>query len=180
MSRLDPSTREMVFIERSLPLVKPIDSSIIDQERNPNFYTSSYLIYITIAFVYAFFLALLVDRLLNYDDNVEKVCDVSNLTGQEYIDRNQVCRDAQKKYDSQKFVYMIIIGVLSIFGGIFLVKYDTDYTTGGMGVTLGGVALILYYTLANWSMLNRDLQVTVLGLTFFILFFGSLTIYKQI
>ncbi|VBB18737.1 hypothetical protein YASMINEVIRUS_1269 [Yasminevirus sp. GU-2018] len=154
------------------------DILVIEQEESPSLYdTSNYYIYIAIAFVYAFFMALLVDRLLNYD-RVEKVCDTSSVKGQDYTDRYQACRKAQKEYDTRKFTYMIVLGVFSIFGGAFLARSDKMYETGGWGVSAGGLMLVIYYTVANWGILDKNVQVAVLGLTFFALFYGSTMLYQ--
>jgi len=159
------------------------DSVVVIEETETKIDSYCILIYITIAFVYAIFLSLLVDRILNYD-RVEKVCNVSimpyfNKSEEESPDKFKMCQDAKKEYDTQKFIYMIVLGLLSLFGGAFLARYDNNYTTGGMGVALGGIFLILYYTVANWTMLNRNLQTVVLGLTFAILFIGSMFMYQR-
>jgi hypothetical protein len=152
------------------------DYFVNDQSSNYQFDMSQCYIHITIAFVYVFFLALLVDRILDYD-SVEKICNFTGITEQVYLDKRKMCDKSRKDYEERKFTYMIMIGVISIFGGALLTKIDKTYTTGGWSVSTGGMMLVIYYTIMNWNSLDKNLQVIVLGTTFAVLFYGSTMFY---
>lgn len=155
------------------------DMLVIEQESGDDNSNLDYFTYITIGFVYVFFLSLLVDRLLNYD-RVEQICDTKNMQygTDQYNTRVNVCKKTTNDYDTKKFMYMVVLGVLSVLGGGYLVQSDPRYTTGGCGVALGGVISIIYYTTCNWSNINKDVRVIVLGLTFALLFYGSTRLYQ--
>jgi len=161
-------TGDIILIEREN------DYGDRDMTHMYDFSSFDYFTYIAIGFVYAFLVSLIVSRILNYD-RVEKECDMKNMT----IDNPQrtahveTCRKAMNDFDSKKFFYMIIIGVLSILGGAYMAKVDHRYMTGGLGIALGGLMTIIYFTLYNWSSLGKDFQLILLGLTFVLLFYGS-------
>lgn len=146
----------------------------------------SFYIELAIAFVYAFFIALLVDRLLGYD-NVDKLCEhtgfirslTSPLTDPNYETKRKACEDAKKDYEKKKFTYMILIGVASIFAGVLMAKANNSYSTGGWGVALGGLFLIIWYTIMNWYSLDKTFQVAILGVAFVALFCGSMMLYSS-
>lgn len=141
--------------------------------------TVTWIILHTLGFVYVFFLSLLVDRLLNYD-RVEQICDTKEMQygTDQYKTRLNVCKKVNSEYDTKKFMYMVVLGVMSVMGGAYMVQSDPKYTTGGAGVALGGMISIIYYTTYNWSNINKDVRVIVLGLTFALLFYGSTRLYQ--
>jgi len=141
-----------------------------------HFDSASYYIYMTIAFVYVFFMSLLVDRLLDYD-RIDKMCSFTGLVGSDYATRLVACNQAKKDYEVKKFTYMIMIGVLSIFGGTVLASTDKKYATGGWGISTGGIMLVIYYTIVNWSLLDKNVQIGVLGTTLIALFYGSTMLF---
>ncbi len=114
-----------------------------------DFSSFDYFTYIAIGFIYAFLVSLLVNRILNYE-RVEKVCDVGKeikIDDPQRNARGAACRKAVDEYDSKKFFYMIIIGVVSMLGGGYLARSDPRYMTGGLGVALGGLMTIIYFTI---------------------------------
>ncbi len=143
--------------------------------------TVDYFTAIVIGFVYAFFLALLFDRILGYD-RIDRLCNINNMYPLNKSDEGKrmnltACKKAQYDYDVQKAGYMIIIGILSMLLGGYLIKQDPKYATGGMGIGVGGIFLIIYYICANWTKMSSNLQILILALTFLLLFFGSTQYY---
>jgi hypothetical protein len=139
----------------------------------------NYLFYIVIAFVYAGFLITLVDRLLN-SEKLEKECSWDRLlkhTGTEYTSANDKCKKMRKEFDNKKFIYLITAGLLSIAGGITAAHSNPSFCTGGAGVAVGGVFIVLYETLANWHDLRNDVKIIMLGLSLLALFYGSTRYY---
>lgn len=160
-----PQTNDFLVIER--------DITSSSQCNTPDYYT-----YLAIAFIYAFFMALFVDKLLNFDQ-VEKVCEAPNTTGSVSTDKIQACKKAQDEYNTRKLTYMIILGVCSVFGGAFLAGSNKMYETGGCGVATGGSLLILYYTAMNWKRFDKNVQLAILGLSFIVMFYGSIHAYQK-
>jgi len=158
------------------------DILVIDQDPSNsdyNFDAASGYVYVVIAFVYAFFLALLVDKILD-TDRIDKACNVPawgyNQSQQE-LDQLQnmqnKCDKVRKDLNTSKFTYMMVLGVASILGGAYISKSDRRYAVGGWGMSLGGAMIVLYYTFVNWYMLDKWCQVIVLGGAFGALFYGS-------
>jgi hypothetical protein len=130
--------------------------------------------YLTIGFIYAVFLSLLVDRILNYN-RVEQVCDTKGMMfgTTQYNTRQDACEKAKTDYNSKKFAYMVVIGFLSVLGGAYVARLDDKYMTGGSGVAFGGLLTVIYFVIYNWTNLNKDFQIFILGLTFAGLLYGS-------
>ena len=140
--------------------VMVVEKEIIEDCPNDSTY---FYVYAVTAFVYAFFVALLVDRLLKYED-VEKVCKGNN---------SALCLKAEKAFNNKKFIYMMILGVFSVFSGAYIAGSNPGLRTGGISVCAGGAMLLLYYTVLNWSNIDKNVQLAILGTTFFTLFYGS-------
>ena len=154
------------------------DMLVIEQDVSDGYETTDYFTYLTIGFVYVFFLSLLVDRYLKYDQ-VEKVCDISTVqTNEQYKTRMASCKKANDEHNKKKFMYMVVLGVVSILGGSYMTQRDPKYAIGGCGVTLGGMFSVIYYTIYNWSTINKDVRIILIGLAFALLFYGSTRIYE--
>jgi len=152
---------------------------IEEEESNVNDSEFNYLFYIVIAFVYAGFLITLVDRLLD-SERIEKVCSWNNLlklTGTEYTSANDKCKKIRKTFDNTKYCYLITLGLLSIAGGITAVHSDPSFCTGGAGIAVGGVFIVLYETLAYWNEIRNDVKIFMLGIALLALFYGSTRYY---
>jgi len=120
------------------------------------------LIYLTIGIVYFLFLQLLVDRFLGYE-KIEKVCTLKNIIS-DPDGHGKLCTKLNDDYELKKYVYMVVLGALSMGGGLYLAQSDEMYLVGGCGLALGGLWSMLWYTLINWSRLNRNFQFLILGL----------------
>jgi Na+/proline symporter len=120
------------------------------------------LIYLTIGVVYFLFLQLLVDRFLGYE-KIEKSCTSKNIINNpdEY---GKLCTKLRDEFELKKYVYMVVLGALSMGGGLYLAKSDKTYLVGGCGLALGGLWAMIWFTLINWSRLNRNFQFLILGL----------------
>lgn len=157
------------------------DMIVIEQSDDSDYrFDFDYFTCIAIGFVYVFFLSLIVDRLLNHD-LLEQVNDameqVYNTKDKKYADQyNARIKEHNKviaAYNTQKFIFMIILGVMSIMSGGYLANCDARYAMSGRGIALGGVISIIYYTAHDWTNINKDIKVIVLGLTLAFLLYGS-------
>src|ERR1700686_4725854 len=80
---------------------------------------NSYCLYLTIAIVYAFFMAFLVDRIL-HSDRDDAICEgvtiydygCNSMTSEAKNKANK-CRKINEDNTTKKFTFMIIIGVAS-------------------------------------------------------------------
>lgn len=152
------------------------DILVIERESDsqPNPY-----VYITIAFVYAFLVSLIVDKMLNYS-RVEKVCEnrielqdiLNDKKLKEHSAQREVCLKASDAYDEQKFTYMFAIGILSFLGGSMIARYEKSLATGGMGLSIGGIVIVVHQIFKNWAKL-KELRIFLLAVVFIALFYGS-------
>jgi hypothetical protein len=133
-----------------------------------------FVTYMAIGIIYILFLAFILDRFLSYD-RVENVCRVKDEKpgSAQFNAKREECRNAVNDYDYKKFLYMLVIGFVSVFGGCCLARADPRYMTAGMGIALGGFIGIIYYTIYNWSSISKNIQVLILGLTLAVLLYGS-------
>src|SRR6185503_14458635 len=142
------------------------DVLVIERDSDYEFNNFDYLTYLAIGFIYVFLLSVLIDRILNYE-RVEKICSTQNMQigSEQYNEQIDDCKKAINAHNSKKFMYMIIVGVASILGGGYLARYDDRFMTGGLGIALGGLMAVIYFTISNWNTINRDFQIVLLGLT---------------
>lgn len=142
--------------------------------------TGDFIIYLAIGLAYVILMSLVVDQLLEIE-LVDKACSFDNI-GQMSVNQSTdkvlakygTCKTVKNTFDSKKFVYMIIIGAISVFAGGYLARSDPKYLTGGMGIALGGFWAIIYYTIYNWHSINRYIQLAIMGLLFAALVVGSI------
>lgn len=150
---------------------------VYDNMNNLSNYTYTnfnYITYLIVGFVYFYFLSLVVDKYLKID-KLEKTCDTKDLdvNSTKYKTKQDLCKVLNEKYNNTKFVYMLVLGMLSITAGGYLVRSNPRYLTSGLGVSLGGFIAIVYYTVLNWSRFGRNYQLLVLGSTLFVMVYGS-------
>jgi len=152
-------------------------------------YISDYAIYITIAFVYAFFFSNLINRIVK--TGIDKKCEddrfYSYVTLDGYQDKNKkltdveisMCDKMQKDSEDKKFIYLMIVGSLSVLLAGILVRKETNYEIAGMGIGLGGFLTIIYQLLKNWHRLSDDFKIGVLGILLTGLIYGSVILLKN-
>ena len=100
---------------------------------------TGYYFYISIGIIYFSFMTVIVDRILGYTQ-IEKACD--GIYGYRIImkddpEKRIECDTMRKGYKTKKFIYMLNLGVVSIFIGAYLV--NTKYENGGVGIALGNM-----------------------------------------
>jgi hypothetical protein len=111
--------------------------------------------------------------LLN-SEKVDKICRNNGASN-----KLKLCEKAEAVYDEKKFTYMIVLGILSIFGGALIARTGVAYSASGCGISFGGMMLVLYFTIKNWNTLSKNLQITILGLALFALMYGSVTVLQR-
>ena len=67
----------------------------------------------------------------------------------------------------------MIPGVFSIFSGAYIAGSNIGLRAGEICICTGGAMLLLYYTVLNWSNIDKNIQIAILGTTIFTLFYGS-------
>jgi hypothetical protein len=152
---------------------------VIEKEQEIEDCNFNYLFYVVISFVYAGFLCVLVDRILD-SEGLEKNCSYKNIIKYdtaEYTARTEKCTKLKKEFENKKFVYLMALGVLSIIGGISAARASPEYCTGGAGIAVGGMLVIFYETLINWYDLRTDAKILMLGVSLIALFYGSTKYY---
>jgi hypothetical protein len=137
----------------------------------------NYFFYAFIAIVYAAFLFVLVDKLIDSDD-VEKQCGSIPLIQYvaedgESVGKIKKCKKLRKDANGKKFVYLLIFGVLSAIGGFAAISNDKKYLTAGSGIALGGLWVVFYEIIINWSDLNTNAKIFFLGASLATLLYGS-------
>ena len=162
-------------------------------------YISNYLTYITIGFIYALFISLVIDKFTN-SEIVEKDCKGSYYfpsstpcadrpsTGFISHESNDACEVRRKKDKKchtdretvklQKYTYMMVIGIVSIIAGIITTRLNDRYKVASLGLTLGGVFTIFYFNMVNWGSLSDNRKLAVLGLSLSGLVYASVRLYK--
>lgn len=148
------------------------DTKIVERYDSTYF---DYFTYLAIGFVYVCFMSLLSDQILKYQGN-DKSCDKNSDNNHSELEQ----RCVSDNYDNElkKYVLMLIAGFGGILVGGYLINQDPIYTTGGMGLGLGGLLAIIYYTIYNWGKFNKNVQLLILGVTLVALFYGSTKIYN--
>jgi hypothetical protein len=138
-----------------------------------------FAIYMTIGLIYAILMSLVVDQLLEVE-LVDKACDFDNNNEQEsvrpqlpvnqatdnFVTKYKTCKIVRDKFASKKFIYISILGVISVFAGGYLAVSDPKYHIVGSGVVLGGLWAMAYYTIYNWYNIDRYTQLAIIGLLF--------------
>ena len=146
-----------------------------------------YCTYIAMGFIYAYLLSQVVDRvLMNRDPEDAKGCSDgigyisygdSNVSQEEHMMRLKRCDKVRTDKDIKKYIIMAILGVLSIAGGAYLVQNDPRYVTGGGSIALGGLFTIIYFTIYNWTNIDKTTKLVILASSFAALFYGSTKMY---
>lgn len=139
-----------------------------DDSFNDSLYTANinYWLYLLIGLVYAVLLSLIVDRLMRVERVYSACNDANSKFGtKEYDQANKLCRDVSEKHNQDKFMYMIFLGLFSMFSGAYLARYCDDYLVAGSGVSFGGSLLIVYYTFLNWNRLNLNAKIGIFTLS---------------
>lgn len=80
-------------------------------------------------------------------------CDLDFTCREEYSDRQEV-------YNRNVFIVLVILGVASIAGSLFL----TSFEAVSLGLSGGGVLSFIIGTIRFWSNMDEYLRVIVLGL----------------
>ena len=68
--------------------------------------------------------------------------------------------DAQKIYDRNVFIVLVIAGTILLIGSMFIVEAEAV----ALGFSLAGILSLIIGTLRYWSNMDKRLQVVVLGM----------------
>ena len=78
--------------------------------------------------------------------------------------QNYTCQnnfnDAQKIYDRNVFIVLVIAGTMLLIGSMFIVEAEAV----ALGFSLAGILSLIIGTLRYWSNMDKRLQVVVLGI----------------
>lgn len=156
----------------------PMNGSFVvieqEQESKTDCYFNTFY-YLVISFVYAAFLCVLVNRMLN-NEGIEQHCSEKNMPqfgSDEYMTKKTKCEKLRKQFSNKKFVYLVVLGIISIVGGVSVAHTCPEYCTGGSGVAVGGLLVVVYETLVNWTELRDDVKIIMLGSALLATFYAS-------
>ena len=107
------------------------------------------------------------------NDNVQILGYDNASKNPEYIDCHDKKTVALNKLDTNKFIFLIVIG---IFGIIIASMIQTKATKVGIGI--GGIITIIYALLMYWSHINEKIKVVITGLGLVLLIYLSIKLYK--
>ena len=129
--------------------------------------TISNIVYVSIGLLTAFFTSRLYDIVNNYEQLQYIKC--ARLKQFEYSNQDteyNECYENKTKsietYDKTKLTYMLVIGFMLLVFGIISYKYLGSNVSSN-GVSLGGLFLLIYFIVANWSKFNNVHQVMLIG-----------------
>lgn len=142
------------------------------------FFLMNLYIVLLIVVVYVWFLDTLVDKCIGLD---EKYIEFSShpivIAGEtnieKYTKKLRAYTKAKEKYEHDKISYMIILGLFSIIGGTLLTK-SKDYALVGTSIAIGGSYLLIWFISQNRSMMNKNFEISSLGLTLITLIYLSI------
>lgn len=130
-------------------------------------YNLSFSFCLAIAFLYAFFVSYLFNKILG-EQFANKSCYM--------LDKKEdiaACDAQVLAFNEKKFSFMIIIGVLSILVGTYAASSNPRYGVAGWGVSTGGLLLVIYYVIMNWWRLDTNLKLVILGSSLAGIIYGS-------
>lgn len=133
--------------------------------------TYGVIFYIAIAIIYATFMSLSVDTIIQDEKDILCNTDSPNY-------KWKSCRDARNRFDNQKFIMMIVIALLSLILAGITYKYVDEYQIPSLGVGLGSLFIIIFWTIRNWHNLDQNSRLVVLGTSLVVLTYGSIQLAR--
>ncbi len=138
-------------------------------------YTINSMIYLTIGFIYAVLLSLIIDKVI-HADKYDAYCSWNsraNLTEAEQTERSVKCNEMEKNNSKQKFVYMIALGIISMISGAHIAQSYPAYSTSGVGIAFGGAMTTIWYVIIEWSSFSDSYKILILAAALAVLVYGS-------
>lgn len=83
-----------------------------------------------------------------------------------------------KKVNDKKFMYTMIISLIGLLCGTVIASKYPKLVDSGIGIGFGSTLTLLVQIIANWSQLQQDFKLIVLGATLFGLTYGSYKLIK--
>ena len=122
---------------------------------------------LAIGFIQVFFSSKLSTKI--FEEN-SKSCSDFKYDTPEYKSCHKDYTQNKSDQDTKKFVFMMIVGIISL-----MIVYNLDANnTIRYGVGLGGLMTIIYALFMNWSSMNETIRLCVLGVSFVsLLYIGS-------
>jgi len=103
-----------------------------------------------------------------YNEGYRKSISINSPQMKSYCDSNftkqQKYNDAQKNYQRNIFVILIILGIVSLGLGVF---FTNEIVT--LGLTWGGVLSFIIASMRYWSTAGNFIKVLILGLALIVL-----------
>ena len=135
----------------------------------------NYFYIISIALLYPYFFSKLCDvamdakTVYNYCKGIPYSLDMKKkdrwgykLTepNPDYEDCYKKKKVLEKEFDTKKYSIMVVIGIIGIILGTHFAKKNRD---AGMGIALGGLFCVIYYTVYNWRNINELAKLVISG-----------------
>ena len=145
---------------------------------------------LTVAIVYSILASNIGDKLGNWEA-IDKMCDdvkpgkCTSFSCEDSFGQLDDCRkrrrELEKEFDQNKLNYVLIVGSLSLLAGALVSSgqfNEYNLQTSGVGVSLGSLFMLIYFITKNWYALNNNARITILGISFAVLVYGSSKILK--
>jgi hypothetical protein len=127
-----------------------------------------YFLYIIIGLLTSMFTSKTYDVVNKYE-NINKIkCIYKNNNGYS-VDNSKydLCTTNKNKlineYTTNKMYYMLVIGFLLLVLGVTASNYQEKSNATLKGLSLGGLFLIIFYVISNWSKINNVHQIILIG-----------------
>ena len=114
-------------------------------------------------------------------ENIKCKIDYTNFNDPVIIKQKDICLEKEETIRTQnndnKYVFMIVIGILSIICGLFISQSYSNLNNIGISIATAGLFQTVLYTIYNWSNINDLSKLFVTGLAIIILFYSSSKTY---
>lgn len=104
------------------------------------------------------------EKMIAYKDNVPVAVSIPGETINGYCNENFTCQpkfeNANKIYNRNVFVILIILGVLLVIGSYFVATYGAV----SLGFALAGILSLIVGSIRYWSDMDERVRVIMLGI----------------
>jgi hypothetical protein len=141
-----------------------------------NNFTGVYIAFI-IACLYWLFASKLSDFILNkkeLDENCSSNKIYDNFTRESDEVKKAHCNDELEKHSKDKTTFMIVMGLLGLFAGIYgTTNGNTTYFVPTLGLALGGGIIMINFVIENWNTISDGYRLMLITGSLGILIYGG-------
>lgn len=138
-----------------------------------NEYSSiEYYILLLIAISFSILVFQVVERSLNMK-NIYTKCPSPYSDDVVHDNKKMTCRDVYQDVYNKHLMYITVLSVLGLLVGGSLYNSGRDTMVVGSGLALGSALVLGYSIFYNWTYINTDVRIVLLGGTIGALGYGS-------